>query len=178
MEIEIQLTDAPIAEHQPPAAVPGAGAWVEFRGVVRGEENGQPIAALEYEAYSPMAESEMRRILEEFARSLPCLAARVIHRIGVIPVGEAAIYVGVAGRHRGEAFAVLAGFMDRLKQDVPIWKRRGIPSTEAVARANPPAPRVGGQGTARATAAHSAGEVLALLRGLCRPLDAECVSLA
>jgi molybdopterin synthase catalytic subunit len=126
MEIEIQLTNAPIAEPLPPSAVTGVGAWVEFRGVVRGEENGQPIAALEYESYAPMAEREMRRIIEEIARRQPCLFVRVIHRIGVIPVGETAIYVGVAGRHRAEAFALLAEFMDRLKQDVPIWKRRAL----------------------------------------------------
>jgi molybdopterin synthase catalytic subunit len=126
MEIEIQLTNAPIAEPLPPSTVTGVGAWVEFLGVVRGEENGQPIAALEYEAYAPMAEREIRRIIEEIARRQPCLFVHVIHRIGVIPVGETAIYVGVAGRHRAEAFALLAEFMDRLKQDVPIWKRRAL----------------------------------------------------
>jgi len=128
MEIEIQLTNAPIAEQLPPSAVMGVGAWVEFRGVVRGEENGQPIVALEYEAYLPMAEREMRRIIEEIARRQPCLFGRVIHRIGVIPVGEAAIYVGVAGQHRAEAFKLLTEFMDRLKQDVPVWKRRALPA--------------------------------------------------
>ena len=104
------------------------GAWLEFRGVVRGEENGQPISALEYEAYPEMAEREIRRLLQEMATQHPCLAAKVIHRVGVIPVGETAIYVGVASPHRGEAIALLAEFMDRLKQDVPIWKRRALPA--------------------------------------------------
>ena len=108
----------------------GAGAWLEFRGVVRSEENGAVIAALEYEAYSPMAEMEMRRIIAELAGGQPSLFARVIHRVGIVPVGEAAIYIGIAGRHRAEAFALLAGFMDRLKQDVPIWKRRALTATE------------------------------------------------
>ena len=48
--------------------------------------------------------------------------------MGVVPVGEAAIHVIVAARHRAAAFALLTGFMDRLKQDVPIWKRRAIDS--------------------------------------------------
>lgn len=125
MEITVQLTNARI-EAQPPLAMATLGAWVEFRGVVRGEESGQAIAALEYEAYAPMAEREMRRLLTELSGANPCLAARVIHRIGIVPVGEAAIYVGIAARHRAEAFALLAGFMDRLKQDVPIWKRRAL----------------------------------------------------
>src|SRR5664279_5329313 len=124
MEIEIQLTNLPIAGKILPPAGGAAGAWLEFRGVVRGEENGQPIAALEYEAYPEMAEREIRRLLEALTAKHLCLAARVIHRISVIPVGETAIYVGVAGRHRAEAIALLAEFMDRLKQDVPIWKRR------------------------------------------------------
>jgi molybdopterin synthase catalytic subunit len=137
MEIEIQITHAPIAEHlPPPTAATGLGAWVEFRGVVRGEENGRSIAALEYEAYSPMAEREMRRIIEELAAPARCLAVRVIHRVGVIPVGEAAIYVGIAGRHRAEAFGLLAAFMDRLKQDVPIWKRRALTAAEFAALPN------------------------------------------
>ena len=133
MQIEIQLTNSPIAAQLPRAPLTGAGAWVEFRGVVRGEENGQPIAALEYEAYWPMAEGEMRRIIEEIAAARPCLLAKVIHRVGVIPVGEAAIYVGVAGTHRAEAFALLTHFIDRLKQDVPIWKRRAL-TADALAK--------------------------------------------
>jgi molybdopterin molybdotransferase len=127
MEIEIQLTTSPIAGKILPPASGAEGAWLEFRGVVRGEENGQPITALEYQAYPEMAEREIRRLLETLAAKHPCLAAWVIHRLGIIPVGETAIYVGVAGRHRGEAIALLAEFMDHLKQDVPIWKRRALP---------------------------------------------------
>ena len=129
MHIDVQLTEQPIPEMiSSPGAVEITGAWVEFRGIVRREENGQPIAALEYEAYPEMALREMRRLLEELAAQHPCLAARVIHRVGVIRVGETAIYVGIAGRHRAEAFALLAAFMDRLKQDVPIWKCRTDPT--------------------------------------------------
>lgn len=127
MEIQIQLADEPIAERiSSPESIGGQGAWLEFRGVVRGEENAQAILALEYEAYPEMAVREMRRILESLASRHACLAVKVIHRIGVICVGETAIYAGVASRHRAEALALLTGFMDRLKQDVPIWKRRAI----------------------------------------------------
>ena len=123
MHIDVQLTQQPIPELIQPLGDHGtAGAWVEFRGVIRGEEHGASIAALEYEAYPEMALREMRRLLVDISANHPCLAVKVIHRIGLIPVGEAAIYVGIAGRHRAEAFALLSGFMDRLKQDVPIWK--------------------------------------------------------
>lgn len=127
MEIEIQLVNDPVAEIIPPPPSGLAGVWVEFRGIVRGEENGANISALEYEAYPEMAGREIRRLLREISENHSCLAAKVIHRLGTIPVGETAIYVGVAGRHRREAIALLAEFMDRLKRDVPIWKRRALP---------------------------------------------------
>ena len=128
MQIEIAITAKPIELSRPlPEAISGsAGAVVEFTGLVRGEEDARRIAALEYEAYSPMAENVMRRILEELSRQQPCLWVHVRHRVGVVPVGEAAIHVVAAARHRDDAFAMVAGFMNRLKQDVPIWKRRAL----------------------------------------------------
>jgi molybdopterin synthase catalytic subunit len=97
MEIEIQLTNGPISEKiSPPAQLDSAGAWLEFRGVVRDSENGGKISALEYEAYPEMAEREIRRLLEEISKKNPCLGAKVIHRVGIIPVGETAVYVGVS----------------------------------------------------------------------------------
>lgn len=129
MSLTIQLSADPIPDSLPaPFAGPGVGALTEFRGIVRGEEQGRPIAALVYEAYQPMAEREITRILDSLVIAHPCHGVQVRHRLGRIPVGEAAIYVGVASRHRAEAFAVLAGFMDRLKQDVPIWKTDVVPA--------------------------------------------------
>jgi molybdopterin molybdotransferase len=182
MELDIRLTDAPIPKQSPPAGVGRAGAWVEFRGLVRGEEEGQPIGGLEYEAYSPMAEREIRRILEDIAAHRPCLAARVIHRLGVVPVGEAAIYVGIAGRHRAEAFALLSEFMDRLKQDVPIWKKRAISGLDTVVQSRQPAAAGSGLDGPPAAASqprpHSALEVVSLVQRLCSPLGTERVGLS
>ncbi|RME92055.1 MAG: molybdenum cofactor biosynthesis protein MoaE [Verrucomicrobia bacterium] len=128
MEIEVQLTTEPIEPPPMGAVLRGGscGAWAEFTGVVRGEEDGRPIAALEYEAYEPMALRVMRDILARLGERHPCHAVRVIHRVGIIPVGEAAIWIGVAAGHRQEAFAMLSEFMDELKKDVPIWKRRAL----------------------------------------------------
>jgi len=125
-QIEIQITDQPIPGVD--SAPPGCGAFVTFQGIVRDKENGARIAALEYEAYRPMAELEMRRIVSELLSLHPCVSVRVIHRIGVVPVGEAAIVLHVGAKHRAEAFALAGAFMDRLKQDVPIWKVRAIPA--------------------------------------------------
>jgi molybdopterin molybdotransferase len=167
MRIEVTVTSTEIPAAIPGPAEPRVGAWVEFRGLVRDQENGATILGLEYEAYSPMAENKARQILEELTVENPCNTAIVIHRVGIVPVGEAAIYVGVAAKHRAEALRLLAGFMDRLKQDVPIWKTRAIPSSEAqeIRPAN------------TLNKHPSAEEVRTLISGLCLPLPAERVKL-
>jgi molybdopterin molybdotransferase len=190
VQIEIQLVPEPIAEGiSPPPRWPSAktahGAWLEFRGVVRGEENGQGISALEYEAYPDMAAREIRRLLEEISSRHPCLAAKVVHRLGIIPVGETAIYVGVAAGHRGEAVALLAEFMDRLKQDVPIWKRRALPVKTGSEKSHAPlAPSLSPPGGERVAARPGEGksaakasvfsldEALVKIQSNCEPLPA------
>ena len=79
---------------------------LNFVALFADEENGQTIRALEYEAYPEMAGREIRRLLQEISTRHPCRAAKVIHRVGVIPVGETAIYVGVASPHRGRGHRV------------------------------------------------------------------------
>jgi molybdopterin synthase catalytic subunit len=111
----------------PPVPAAGCGAIVDFCGMVRAEENGEPIAALEYQAYRPMAEREMERIARGLLGEFPCVEVYIAHRFGVVPVNEAAIVIRASARHRGEALSFVAGFMDRLKADVPIWKVRAIP---------------------------------------------------
>jgi molybdopterin synthase catalytic subunit len=98
------------------------GAVVCFSGTVRGEENGQPIRSLFYEAYRPMAEKQIQAILTDLSGKYPCTSAEVVHRLGTIPVGETSLFVRVQAPHRSEAFQLLTSFLDRLKQDVPIWK--------------------------------------------------------
>ena len=171
MEIEIQLTDAPIPEKISAPSSDALGAWLEFRGVVRNEEGGHPISGLDYEAYSEMATREMRRILEALDRKFPCLTAKVIHRVGIIPVGEPAIYVGLAASHRGEAIAALREFMDRLKQDVPIWKRRAVAAGTVRQGSSPPK-------SPRQTPPMSLDEALAAISSRCQPLPAVRLPLA
>ncbi len=132
MRIEIQIGPRPIDPGCAwPAELEGeAGARAEFTGLVRGQEDGHAIAALEYEAYLPMAENVMQKILQDLGRRHRCLFVGVRHRTGVIPVGEAALHVLAAARHRAAALALVTEFVDRLKQDVPIWKRRALPAAE------------------------------------------------
>ncbi len=122
MTIDIALQQEPLESAGPESISPGAGAVVRFEGRVRAEEKGAIIEALDYEAYEPMAQKQMEKIALELGEIHACLAVRVRHRTGRVPVGEAAILVEVCARHRGEAFAFVTEFMNRVKQDVPIWK--------------------------------------------------------
>src|SRR5581483_811690 len=172
MKIEIQITNQPIRSRSLTENYP-AGAIAEFSGSVRDLENGEKISALEYEAYSPMAENEMRRILESLNEKFPCLAAQVIHRVGIIPVGETAIYICVVAKHRGEAFSMLAEFMNRLKQDVPIWKRRAIVKTESAQPIVSVAVKTSGHGNAL-----SLDDAVAEISSCCQPLPGVHAPLA
>lgn len=121
MQISVRLGPEQIVP--PPVSTdPTSGAVVSFLGVVRGEEQGQPIRSLFYEAYRPMAENQIREILTGLSLQLPCTSVEVSHRLGSVPVGETSLWVRVCAPHRAEAFQLLTTFLDRLKQDVPIWK--------------------------------------------------------
>jgi molybdopterin synthase catalytic subunit len=125
MWISLELTRDPIARPQPwPVPFgPETGSLVEFFGIVRETEGPAKIASLHYEAYGAMAEKVMRAKIDLLEKRHPCQAIRVVHRLGEIPIGESAIYVGIQSRHRQAGFLFLQDFMDELKRDVPIWKQ-------------------------------------------------------
>ena len=123
MKIRVEITREPLVARGVTGSENGAGAVVEFAGVVRGEEDGHVIAGLDYEAYEPMARSEMERMAGELSAVYPCHSMEVMHRIGQVPAGDASILVRVEAKHRAEAFGMLAEFMNRLKREVPIWKK-------------------------------------------------------
>ncbi|MCC6403988.1 MAG: ThiF family adenylyltransferase [Fimbriimonadaceae bacterium] len=116
-----QITADPIV----PVEVGGssAGGIVVFEGKVRDSNQGKRVTLLEYECHTPLAEAEGGRVLEEAVRDFGLEGARVVHRVGILEIGETAVWVGVAGRHRGEAFRACAHIMDQIKARVPIWKR-------------------------------------------------------
>lgn len=125
--IVVQLVARPILPEDWMFAPDGSeGALVTFSGHVRGTESGSAITALEYEAYTPMAEQELRRIAGECLSQHEAGRMTVVHRTGVVPVGESAVVVAVASAHRKAALACMDAFLDRMKQDVPIWKIRAI----------------------------------------------------
>jgi MoaE-MoaD fusion protein len=122
---ELLLTHKPIdpAEAELGTFVGDVGGVVAFWGIVRGVENGKRIGALEYTAYTEMAERQFRKLLAETREKWPLKRVRVIHRLGTIAVGEASLLVRVEASHRAEAFAAAQYIIDELKQKVPIWKQ-------------------------------------------------------
>ena|SRR5579871_5890045 len=99
------------------------GAVVTFTGVCRGDENGEPIAALTLEHYPDMAEAEIARHVEEARTRWPLLGVTVIHRHGRIAPGEDIVLVITASSHREAAFAAASFLMDYLKTRAPFWKQ-------------------------------------------------------
>ena len=98
------------------------GACVEFWGVVRELEGERKLAGLRYEAYEPMARREFARIAADLGVTYPIVGAMVIHRLGWVPVGEPSLFVRVLSKNRGPALSFCEALIDRMKEDVPIWK--------------------------------------------------------
>ncbi len=122
MQRELIFTNDPIAEPVRQMS-DGMGAVVTFHGVVRGEENGAPITAIDYEANEPMAQHQFELIFEAMEKQWPLESVRLIHRLGVVPVNEPSLWVEVVAAHRAEAFAACQFLIDEMKLKVPIWKR-------------------------------------------------------
>jgi len=102
---------------------PAAGGLAFFVGVVRDESDGRAVTRLEYTAYTSMAKREMRAIADEIEREIEGVRVAVIHRVGSLEVGEAAVVCAASAPHRGEAFRACRALIDRVKARVPIWKR-------------------------------------------------------
>ncbi|MEV6321154.1 molybdenum cofactor biosynthesis protein MoaE [Nocardia sp. NPDC051787] len=119
-----RISDQPLDPDEVEAAVTGPhyGAVVVFAGKVRDHDGGQAVSALEYSAH-PQAERFLHTVCAEVA-TLHGLPVAAVHRVGSLAIGDRAIVVAVAAAHRGEAFAVCAELVDRIKHEVPIWKRQ------------------------------------------------------
>src|SRR6266481_5149088 len=101
----------------------GMGAVIYFLGVVRGTEEGTTINAIEYEAFQRMVEHQFNLLFDEMEKRWPIESVRVVHRVGVVEVTEASLWVEVIGPHRGESFAACQWLIDEMKRVAPIWKK-------------------------------------------------------
>ena len=99
------------------------GAVCTFLGVARKYSRGREVVHLEYEAYPEMAEKKMAEIGDELRVKFGAERVAILHRTGVLKIGEASVGIAVATPHRREAFAACQYAIDRLKETVPIWKK-------------------------------------------------------
>jgi len=99
------------------------GAVVVFVGVVRRESRGRHVYKLLYESHRDLAEQFLWEIAKNIKNKYNLLDIVIEHRIGELEVGEETMIVGVAAKHREEAFLALGETIERIKRGVPIWKK-------------------------------------------------------
>ncbi|HEV7786861.1 MAG TPA: molybdenum cofactor biosynthesis protein MoaE [Thermoanaerobaculia bacterium] len=135
-----ELVDGPIDLGPAVAAVsgPDRGAVVVFLGIVRDHHAGRPVAKLTYTAYRLMALEGLRRIVTSLEASAPGLRAAIVHRLGEVPVGETSVVIAVSSPHRAAAYEASRIALERLKAEIPIWKREHYADGEAAWREEEP----------------------------------------
>lgn len=100
-----------------------AGACVVFEGWVRNHNEGKEVQRLEYESYISMAEKVIQKIVHETQNTHQVYDIVVRHRVGLLEIGDIAVWIGVTGPHRGDCFKACERVIDQLKKHAPIWKR-------------------------------------------------------
>ncbi len=128
-----RILESPIVVADVIAAVsrPGAGAIALFLGTVRDENEGRRVERILYEAHSPMAGAVLTRIGREIESRWPGARAAIVHRVGMLELGDASVAVAVSSPHRAEAFEACRHAIERVKQDAPIWKKEFGPGGAA-----------------------------------------------
>ncbi len=143
MKRELQITPNPITESSlfsSRAVPPDCGAVVCFLGYVRGNEADGVIEALDYEAFQQMAEHQFILLFDQLQAKWPVSSVRLVHRTGLVSVGEPSLWVEVIAPHRQEAFAACQWLIDEMKRVVPIWKKPVLAERQVVA--SPVKPRL------------------------------------
>lgn len=110
---------------------PGNGAICVFYGVVRDHAlSGRATQYLDYEAYADMAIAKMAEIADEMRRRWGVEHVAMTHRVGRLAIGEPSVVIAVGTPHRKLAFEACEYAIDRLKSEVPVWKKEIGPDGE------------------------------------------------
>lgn len=139
MAIDIQILDTPLEHATCKKFVEqaSAGAVVSFIGNVRNQTKGRKVLYLNFEAYIPMAISEMQKIAQQILADYPAARISMHHRIGQLEIGECAVIISVSTPHRADAFRACQYAIDVLKETVPIWKKEYFEDGEVWVAAHP-----------------------------------------
>lgn len=108
-----------------------------FIGTVRDATQGRRVIKLEFEAYEPMAISEMKKIAAHVINQWPVHKIVIHHRTGQLQIGQVAVVIAVSAAHRAAAFDACRYAIDTLKQTVPIWKKEFFDNEEVWVSAHP-----------------------------------------
>ncbi len=121
----VELTEGPISVEDVTADMEdsASGAVVTFVGRVRDHHEGRSVRSVHYHVYAEMALPVMQGIAQETLERFPISRIVILHRVGHLQIGEASVLVAVASAHRDEAFRACRHGIDRIKEDVPIWKK-------------------------------------------------------
>lgn len=121
----VALTETPVDVEKilREIGTPKTGGIDVFIGTVRNHSEGKRVQKLEYSAYRPMAEKLMRDIEDEIVHKWTVERVVMVHRIGLVNIGDIAVVTAVAAPHRQEAFEACRYAIDRVKSVVPIWKK-------------------------------------------------------
>jgi len=103
--------------------MPGCGGIASFIGTIRDSFEGKGVNRVNVEAYDEMAVADLRKIASDLSSEKGIGGITIVHRTGVLEVGEVVVVVAVSAPHRKEAFEVCQSIIDRLKQTTPIWKQ-------------------------------------------------------
>ena len=99
------------------------GAVVTFTGVVRGQTDELKTESLEFQVYEELAKTQLMKLEEDIRERFPVEDLAIFHRRGVLVAGEPIVFIAVASAHRKEAFRACEFAIDRLKREIPIWKK-------------------------------------------------------
>ncbi len=120
-----QLTSTPLEtlNLKEGLAAGNAGGFCVFEGLVRNQNDGKTVVALEYEAFEKGCQAEIKKIFQEVAGKFDIIQMKCVHRVGRLNVGEIAVWIGVTAAHRDAAFQACRCLIDEIKHRLPIWKK-------------------------------------------------------
>ncbi len=125
MEYNIRVTkeDFSIDEIKDEIMSDDTGAVVVFNGVVRSTNNGYSVKSLEIQRYEDMTLDELKKVREEVINNFKIDDIYILHRYGLLKVGDNIVGIVVTAPHRDAAFDACRYCIDRLKEIVPLWKK-------------------------------------------------------
>ena len=132
-DLLVRVTGDPVGLDEAVAFVgdPGAGGTCVFLGTVRDHSAEGAVTGLLYEAWEELAVRRLEELGEELFAGWRLRKAALVHRFGELAVGDVSVAIAVSAEHRAEAFEACRHAIERLKQDVPIWKKEHLVSGES-----------------------------------------------